>query len=40
MAEAEGVNEAMKGDEQMVWVQRMEMIRERAEEVVREEIVE
>ena len=40
MAEAEDVNEAMKGDEQMVWVQRMEMIRERAEEVVREEIVE
>ena len=39
MAEAEGVDERMKGDEQMAWVQRMEMIRERAEEVVREEIV-
>ena len=39
MAEAEGVDEEMKGDTQMVWVQRMEMIRERAEEVVREEIM-
>ena len=39
MADAEGVDEEMKGDEQMVWVQRMEMIRERAEEVVREEIM-
>lgn len=39
MAEAEGVDEEMKGNEQMVWVQRMEMIRERAEEVVQEEIM-
>lgn len=39
MAEAEGVDERMKGNEQMAWVQRMEMIRGRAEEVVREKIV-
>lgn len=39
MAEVEGVNEVMKGNRQMVWVQRMEMIRGRAEEVVREEIM-
>lgn len=39
MAEAEGVNEEMKGNEQMAWVQRMEMICGRVEEVVREEII-
>lgn len=39
MAEAEGVDEEMKGKAQMVWVRRMEMIRERAEEVVQEEIM-
>jgi hypothetical protein len=39
MAEAEGVDEEMKENEQMEWVQRMEMICGRAEEVVREEIV-
>ena len=39
MAEVEGVNEVMKGNRQMVWVQRMEMIRGRVEEVVREEIM-
>ena len=39
MAEAEGVNEEMKGNEQMAWVQRMEMIRGRVEEVVCEEII-
>ena len=39
MAEAEGVNEEMKENEQMAWVQRMEMIQGRAEEVVREEIM-
>ena len=39
MAEAEGVNEVMKGNRQMVWVQRMEMICGRVEEVVCEEII-
>ena len=39
MAEAEGVNEEMKGNEQMEWVQRMEMICGRVEEVVCEEII-
>lgn len=39
MAEVEGVDEEMKGNGQMAWVRRMEMIRGRAEEVVREEIM-
>lgn len=39
MAEAEGVDEEMKGNEQMEWVRRMEMICGRVEEVVREEIM-
>lgn len=39
MAEVEGVDEEMKGNGQMAWVRRMEMIRGRAEEVVREEII-
>ena len=39
MAEAEGVDEEMKGNEQMEWVRRMEMIRGRVEDVVREEIM-
>lgn len=39
MAEMEGVNEEMKGNEQMEWVQRMEMICGRVEEVVCEEIM-
>lgn len=39
MAEAEGVNEEMKENEQMEWVRRMEMIRGRVEEVVREEMI-
>ena len=40
MAEAEGVNEALKENRQMEWVKRMEMIRGRVEEVVREEMIE
>ena len=40
MAEAEGVDEEMKENEQMEWVRRMEMIRGRVEDVVREEIME
>ena len=39
MAEAEGVNEEMKKNEQMEWVRRMEMICGRAEEVVQEEFM-
>lgn len=39
LAEAEGVDEEMKGNEQMEWVRRMEMIRGRVEDVVREEIM-
>ena len=39
MAEAEGVNEEMKKNEQMEWVRRMEMVCGRVEEVVREEIM-
>ena len=39
MAEAEGVNEALKENRQMEWVRRMEMICGRVEEVVREEII-
>lgn len=39
MAEAEGVDEEMKGNEQMERVRRMEMIRGRVEDVVREEIM-
>ena len=39
MAEAEGVNEEMKKNEQMEWVRRMEMICGRVEEVVQEEFM-
>lgn len=40
MAEAEGVDEEMKENEQMEWVRRMEMICGRAEEVVQKKIME
>ncbi len=39
MAEREGVTERLKAQDQMLWVQRMNNIRERAEEIVREEII-
>ncbi len=39
MAKVEGVDERMKGNGQMEWVKRMEMIRGGAEVVVREEMV-
>ena len=39
MAEREGVNEKLKASDQMLWVQRMNGIRARAEEIVREEII-
>lgn len=39
MARKEGVTEQLKAQEQMLWVQRMNNIRERAEEIVRKEII-
>lgn len=39
MAECEGVTEQFKEENQMLWVQRMNNIRARAEEVVREEML-
>ena len=38
MAKQEGVTERLKAQEQMLWVRRMNNIRARAEEIVREEI--
>lgn len=39
MAKQEGVTEALKASDQMEWVQRMNNIRNRAEEIVRSELV-
>lgn len=39
MQEAEGVTEALKADNQMEWVQRMNNIRNRAEEIVKTELI-
>ena len=39
MAKKEGVTEQLKEQEQMLWVRRMNNIRARAEEIVREEII-
>lgn len=39
MAEREGVNEKLKDSDQMLWVRKMNNIRDRAEEIVREEII-
>lgn len=39
MAKQEGVTEQLKKQNQMLWVQRMNNIRARAEEIVREEII-
>ena len=39
MAEREGVTEALKAQDQMLWVQKTNSIWERAEEIVREEII-
>ena len=39
MATREGVTEALKADDQMEWVRRMNNIRSRAEEVVLHELV-
>lgn len=39
MAEREGVIEQLKEENQMLWAQKMNNIRARAEEIVREEII-
>ena len=39
MAKQEGVTEALKADDQMEWVRRMNSIRNRAEEIVLSELV-
>ena len=39
MAEREEVTEQLKAQDQLLWVQRMNSIRARAEEIVREEII-
>ncbi len=39
VAEKEGVTEQLKTENQMLWVQRMNNIRAREEEIVREEII-
>ncbi len=40
MAEREGVTEQLKAEDQMAWVQAMNSIRSRVEEIVRRELVE
>ena len=39
MAECEGVTEQLKAQEQMLWVQRMNSIRDRAIEIVNHELI-
>ena len=39
MQEAEAVTEAMKASDQLAWVQAMNSIRSRAEEILREELI-
>ena len=39
MAKQEGVTEQLKGQDQILWVRRMNNIRARAEEIVRKEII-
>ena len=39
MAKAEGVNEALKASDQLEWVRRMNNIRNRAEEIVLNELI-
>ena len=39
MAQQEGITEGLKGSDQLEWVQRMNSIRSRAEEIVREEVI-
>ena len=39
MKEAEGVTESVKADDPMEWIQRMNSIRNRAEEIIWEELI-
>lgn len=39
MMEAEGVTETMKAENQMLWVQSMNSIRNRAEEIIKAELI-
>ena len=39
MAEAEGVDEALKASDQMLWLQSMNSIRSRAEEIIKHELI-
>ena len=39
MKVSEGITEALKASDPMVWVQRMNNIRTRAEEIIREELI-
>jgi len=39
LAESEGVTEQLKADNQMLWVQRMNNIRNRAEKIVKSEVI-
>lgn len=39
MAKAEGVTEQLKAENQMLWIQRMANIRNRVEEIIREELI-
>lgn len=39
MAEVEGVDEALKSSDQMLWVQSMNSIRNRAEEIIKHELI-
>jgi len=39
MAEREGVTEQLKSENQLLWVQRMNCIRNRVEEIIREELI-
>ena len=39
MAEAEGVTETLKAENQMLWVQSMNSIRNRAEEIIKAELI-
>ena len=39
MTAAEGITEELKANDQMAWIQRMNSIRARAEEIIREELI-
>lgn len=39
IAEREGVTEALKAQDQMAWVQRMNSVRNTAEEIVHQELI-